>query len=233
MALKLGANQCTGPSFSAQACFMVAGNITTSMERSPLLVSTKAGGPGQWVVYLFRCLWSSKINQLTAAFPSRRFQSFDNGYISSLLDLLKVVGFSTVGLIFFIESMISILKGLIPFLLYSFCVYRQLTPYGGAIKWINWKNLHFNQSIVAQTYTFDTNWKKYGNLDRPHWKRFNKLIFVICNNVIFCFSVTPTCALTAARCIWATFWSNRLPLMSSCTSLALLYNWDSKLLEIK
>ena len=108
MALNLGANQCTGPSFSAQACFMVAGNITTSMERSPLLVSTKAGGPGQWVVYLFRCLWSSKINQLTVAFPSRRFQSFDNGYISSLLDLLKVVGFSTVGLIFFIESMISI-----------------------------------------------------------------------------------------------------------------------------
>ena len=28
-------------------------------KRSMLGVSTKAGGPGQWVVYYFKCLWSS------------------------------------------------------------------------------------------------------------------------------------------------------------------------------
>ena len=33
MALNLGANQYTGPTFSAKACFMVAGNITTSVNK--------------------------------------------------------------------------------------------------------------------------------------------------------------------------------------------------------
>ena len=33
MALNLGANQYTGPAFSAKACFMVVGNITTSVNK--------------------------------------------------------------------------------------------------------------------------------------------------------------------------------------------------------
>ena len=33
MALNLGANQNTGPTFSDKACFMVAGNITTSVNK--------------------------------------------------------------------------------------------------------------------------------------------------------------------------------------------------------
>ena len=38
MALNPGANQYTGPAFSAKACFMVAGNITTGVNK---------GGPCQ------------------------------------------------------------------------------------------------------------------------------------------------------------------------------------------
>ena len=33
MALNPGANQYTGPAFSAKACFMVAGDITTSVKK--------------------------------------------------------------------------------------------------------------------------------------------------------------------------------------------------------
>ena len=33
MALNLGANQYTGPTFSAKACFIVAGDITTSVNK--------------------------------------------------------------------------------------------------------------------------------------------------------------------------------------------------------
>ena len=33
MALNMGVNQCTGPAFSTKACFMVAGDITTSVNK--------------------------------------------------------------------------------------------------------------------------------------------------------------------------------------------------------
>lgn len=41
-----------------------------------------------------------------------------------------------------------------------------------------------------------------------------------------------TCALTAARCSWAIRHSNFLAQISSCSSLALLYELDSKLLNV-
>ena len=53
MALNLGTNQYTGPAFSAKACFMVAGNITTSVNKgrqagpmTSLLIEMSMGGPG-------------------------------------------------------------------------------------------------------------------------------------------------------------------------------------------
>ena len=55
MALHVGADQYTGSACSTRVHFIVVGNITNAVN--------KAGGPGQWEVYFFRCLWDKSSTQ--------------------------------------------------------------------------------------------------------------------------------------------------------------------------
>ena len=81
MVLNLGANQYTGPAYSTKACFIVAGDITTTVS--------EGGQLGQWVVYLFRCLWiGPRLNFLVNCF----FSNLHSGTFASSLshnDLVK------------------------------------------------------------------------------------------------------------------------------------------------